>query len=201
MSESKFQSVCLLPALNKKKWSFIPKLHIDPAPHKSSQKPRSIVLRNDQPSSGFDNSYFDLSKYDSIEPINNIKQTLIPVTKENEDESNNYNEDQKPLNKTIDAAESSTSLYTKLRKKITFTNRLKVLQDMKSNAGNKRINIKKLTSQNKFTEITPEIRKRIEENTGSIIDQGTKNFPSFWNFRIENSESFMNPLSRLFFIP
>jgi DNA helicase TIP49 (TBP-interacting protein) len=98
------------------------------------------------------------------------------------------------LNKTI---EPTLSLCTKLKNKLR--GRIKALHNLKIKL-KEEPNFKATISLKRFAEITPEIRKRIEENTDSLVDQGSAGLLSFWEFRKENSEAFMSSISRLFFI-
>eukprot|EP00826_Nyctotherus_ovalis_P045755 TRINITY_DN5094_c0_g2_i1.p2 TRINITY_DN5094_c0_g2~~TRINITY_DN5094_c0_g2_i1.p2 ORF type:complete len:148 (+),score=48.56 TRINITY_DN5094_c0_g2_i1:108-551(+) len=131
------------------------------------------------------------SRFDSVNPEDTTKRTVLATNTK----SVSNNTFAQTLNRTIDCSEPTLSLYTKLKNRIK--GRIKILHSLKSQLSEGANN--GAVSPARFTEITPAIRRRIEENTDSLIDQGLMELPSFWQFRVENSEAFMNSVSRLFF--
>jgi len=183
------KSQTVLPELSKKKWKFISRIAIPPLTKIAKLKARKIEIKNYTKRK----LLFPLgnSRFDSVNTHlgETTKRATLPT------DISHYNATiTKPLNETI---EPTLSLYAKLKDKLR--GRIKVLHNLKKKI-KEEPNVKGMISLKRFTEITPEIKKRIEENTNSLADQGSAGLLSFWEFRKENSEAFMSSISRLFFI-
>lgn len=179
-------SQTLLPVLSKKKWRFISRLAIPPLTKISKSKAHSIRIRNYTKKKLLP---LHRSRFDSVNPEDATKRTVLPTNTK----SASNNTFTQTLNKTVDCSEPTLSLYTKLKNKIK--GRIKILHSLKSHLSEGAA--KGAASLARFTEMTPAIRKRVEENADSLVDRGLAELPSFWQFRAENSEAFMSPASRL----